>query len=83
MPDAPPVVHGKAIRGARSRGPTTARSPHEPHRAATPLELFFDLVFVVAIAQASSGLHHAVAEAHALEGVIGYVMVFLPSGGPG
>ena len=54
----------------------TARSPHEPHRAATPLELFFDLVFVVAIAQASSGLHHAVAEAHALEGLIGYLMVF-------
>jgi low temperature requirement protein LtrA len=52
------------------------RSPHEPHRAATPLELFFDLVFVVAIAQASSGLHHAVAEAHVLEGLMGYLMVF-------
>ena len=31
----------------------TARSPHEPHRASTPLELLFDLVFVVAIAQAA------------------------------
>ena len=28
-----------------------------------PLELFFDLVFVVAIAQAAGGLHHAIAEA--------------------
>ena len=46
----------------------TARSPHEPHRASTPLELFFDLVFVVAIAQAASGLHHAIAEAHASKG---------------
>ena len=53
-----------------------ARSPHEPHRAATPLELLFDLVFVVAIAQTASGLHHAIAGAHALEGLIGYLMVF-------
>lgn len=53
-----------------------ARSPHEVHRTATPLELFFDLVFVVAIAQAAGGLHHAVAELHAAEGVIGYLMVF-------
>ena len=53
-----------------------ARSPHEAHRAATPLELFFDLVFVVAIAQAASGLHHAVAELHALDGLLGYLMVF-------
>ena len=53
-----------------------ARSPHEPHRAATPLELFFDLVFVVAIAQAAAGLHHAIAEAHALDGLVGYLMVF-------
>ena len=49
-----------------------ARSPHEAHRAATPLELFFDLVFVVAIAKAAAGLHHAVAELHAVEGLIGY-----------
>jgi low temperature requirement protein LtrA len=57
-------------------GPMRARSPHEPHRASTPLELLFDLVFVVAIAQAAGGLHHAVAEAHALEGLFGYLMVF-------
>jgi low temperature requirement protein LtrA len=54
----------------------TARSPHEAHRTVTPLELFFDLVFVVAIAQAAGGLHHAIAEAHAFEGLIGYLMVF-------
>ncbi len=53
-----------------------ARSPHEPHRASTPLELLFDLVFVVAIAQAASGLHHAIAEAHVVAGLIGYLMVF-------
>jgi low temperature requirement protein LtrA len=76
MPDALPAPHRQAIRHARSRGPMAARSPHEPHRAATPLELSFDLVFVVAIVQASGELHHAVAEAHALEGLIGYLMVF-------
>jgi low temperature requirement protein LtrA len=53
-----------------------ARSPHEAHRTATPLELFFDLVFVVAIAQAASGLHHSIAEGHALEGLLGYLLVF-------
>ena len=54
----------------------TPRSPHEPHRAATTLELFFDLVFVVAIAQASAGLHHSIVEAHALRGLVGYLLVF-------
>lgn len=52
------------------------RSPAEEHRAATPLELFFDLVFVVAIAQAATGLHHGVAEAHVGEALLGYAMVF-------
>jgi len=53
-----------------------ARSPHEPHRVATPLELLFDLVFVVAISEAASGLHHAVAEGHVAAGLVGYAMVF-------
>lgn len=43
---------------------------------ATPLELFFDLCFVVAIAQAGAELVHAVAEGHAGAGVLSYVMVF-------
>jgi len=53
-----------------------ARSPHEPHRAATPLELLFDLVFVVAIAEAASGLHHGIAAGHVAAGLTGYAMVF-------
>ena len=32
------------------------RDPAEGHRVATPLELFFDLVFVVAIASAAAEL---------------------------
>ncbi len=54
----------------------TARHRHEAHRAATPLELFFDLCFVVAIAQAGVQLVHSVAESHAGEGVLDYAMVF-------
>jgi low temperature requirement protein LtrA len=61
---------------AASHRGLAARSPHESHRTATPLELFFDLVFVVAIAQAAAGLHHAIAEAHVVDGLIGFAMVF-------
>lgn len=54
----------------------TARSRDEAHRASTPLELFFDLCFVVAVAQAGGRLVHALAEGHAGTGVIGYLFVF-------
>ncbi|MFZ3470898.1 low temperature requirement protein A [Streptomyces sp. 4.24] len=56
--------------------PMTARSRDEGHRAATPLELFFDLCFVVAIAQAGAALVHALAEGHPGTGVISYFFVF-------
>ncbi|MFD9903223.1 low temperature requirement protein A [Streptomyces sp. NPDC059063] len=54
----------------------TARDRHEPHRAATPLELLFDLCFVVAVAQAGARLVHAVAEGDPGHGVAGYLAVF-------
>ncbi|GAA4078840.1 low temperature requirement protein A [Streptomyces shaanxiensis] len=54
----------------------TARGRGEAHRTATPLELFFDLCFVVAIAQAGIQLVHSVAEGHAGEGILSYAMVF-------
>ena len=63
--------------------PLKPHSPDEAHRAATPLELFFDRVFVVAVAQAASALHHGIAEGHAAETVVSYVIVFLASGGHG
>ena len=52
------------------------RDRHEKHRAATPLELLFDLCFVVAIAQAAASLHHAIAEQHYAQGVGGFLLVF-------
>ncbi|MFG3660193.1 low temperature requirement protein A [Streptomyces sp. NPDC047706] len=54
----------------------TARRRDEVHRGATPLELFFDLCFVVAVAQAGIELVHSVAESHAGEGILSYAMVF-------
>ncbi|MDZ5444972.1 low temperature requirement protein A [Micromonospora sp. 4G57] len=56
--------------------PMRARRPDEPHRTATPLELFFDLCFVVAVAQASGSLHHDLAENHLGHAVLSYLTVF-------
>lgn len=53
-----------------------SRDPGDTHRVATPLELLFDLVFVVAIAQASQNLHHLVSEDHIGQGMLAYLMVF-------
>lgn len=53
-----------------------ARPAHERHRTATALELFFDLCFVTAVAQASAAFEHELAEGHVGHGVLGYAMVF-------
>ncbi|WP_083698369.1 low temperature requirement protein A [Alkanindiges hydrocarboniclasticus] len=52
------------------------REPSEQNRGATPLELLFDLVFVVAISIASSQLHHGLSEHHVAEVLPLYIMVF-------
>ncbi|WP_157084095.1 low temperature requirement protein A [Millisia brevis] len=52
------------------------RDPAEPHRAASNLELLFDLVFVVAVSISSVTLHHLEAEGRLAEGVLGYGIVF-------
>ncbi|MFG6477155.1 low temperature requirement protein A [Microbacterium sp. P06] len=53
-----------------------ARDTDAAGRVASPLELLFDLVFVVAISQASSNLHHLISEDHVGQGVLAYLMVF-------
>jgi len=53
-----------------------ARRTHETHRASTPLELFFDLCFVVAVAQASSSLHHALTDGDVSLAFTSYPVVF-------
>ncbi|MFJ6652736.1 low temperature requirement protein A [Microbacterium sp. NPDC091313] len=52
-----------------------ARDRHDAHRVSSPLELLFDLVFVVAVSQASSALHHMLTDGDG-DGVIAYLMVF-------
>ncbi|HWV49929.1 MAG TPA: low temperature requirement protein A [Microbacterium sp.] len=52
------------------------RDAHEPHRTASTLELFFDLVFVVAISVASAQLHHALSAGDFVHGVTSFAMVF-------
>ncbi|MRG61486.1 low temperature requirement protein A [Agromyces sp. CFH 90414] len=42
----------------------TGRDPNEPHRAATPLELLFDLTFVVAFSQAGAQAAHLLELGH-------------------
>ena len=71
MTSTPRTAPASAIRRAMG-----ARDPEEEHRSATPLELLFDLSFVVAIARAAAELHHAIAENHAVAGLLGYVVVF-------
>jgi low temperature requirement protein LtrA len=55
----------------------SGRDPLEDHRASTPLELFFDLVFVVAVAQAAAELHHGIADGDIGRGVFSFLVVFL------
>jgi low temperature requirement protein LtrA len=47
---------------------------HAP-RTPTPLELFFDLCFVVAVAALAERLHHALAESH-FDAIVAFFMVF-------
>ncbi|WP_314148585.1 low temperature requirement protein A [uncultured Leifsonia sp.] len=58
------------------RIPMSGRSSDEKHRVSSPLELLFDLTFVVAIAQVAAQLAHAGAEGHALDRLGPYLMVF-------
>src|SRR4029453_10834038 len=46
------------------------RDPSEMHRTATPLELLFDLTFVIAFGAASNELAHQLAEGHIAGAVI-------------
>jgi low temperature requirement protein LtrA len=48
------------------------RDPLQEHRAATPLELLFDLTFVVAFGVAGNELAHFLAEGHVQAGLVGF-----------
>jgi low temperature requirement protein LtrA len=55
--------------------PMLPRDRHEAHRVSTPLELLFDLCFVVAVSYASAELHHGLSEGR-YDRILGYSMVF-------
>ncbi len=61
------------LRAARGM---VGRDMNESNRVSTPLELLFDLTFVVAIAAAASQLHHAVGAHHVGSGLLAYLMGF-------
>ena len=50
------------------------RDPDEDGRSATPLELLFDLTFVIAFGAAADELAHALAEDHVAEGVLAFLL---------
>lgn len=52
--------------------PMSGRDPNEEHRVATPLELLFDLTFVVGFGIAASEFAHMLAENHVGSGLLGF-----------
>ena len=50
----------------------SGRDPYEDHRVATPLELLFDLTFVVAFGIAANEFAHMLAENHVGAGLLGF-----------
>jgi low temperature requirement protein LtrA len=54
----------------------SARDTDEVHRTSSPLELLFDLTFVVAAAQVADELAKSIEAGHALQGIVPFVMVF-------
>lgn len=56
--------------------PMIARDSTENHRVSTPLELLFDLTFVVAVGQAAGTLAHQIEEVHLETAIVSYLMVF-------
>src|SRR6187200_1352369 len=68
MSDAqePPITIQHRVR------PMTGRDPDEQHRVATPLELLFDLTFVIAFGIAANEFAHLLAENHIGAGLLGF-----------
>ena len=63
------------LRAAHGLRPMRWRDPQEQGRVATPLELLFDLTFVVAFANAGNQMAHMVAAGHWAMGATGFVFV--------
>lgn len=66
------VLRSRAAHGLRRM---TGRDPHERGRVATPLELLFDLTFVVAFSTAGNQMAHLFAAGNPGAGVFGFCFV--------
>jgi low temperature requirement protein LtrA len=57
---------------AHRRRRMSGRDPHQEHRTSTPLELLYDLTFVVAFGIAADELAHFLADGHFRSGILGF-----------
>ena len=74
--ETPETREPREARHTRRRlRPMVARNTEEPHRASTPLELLFDLCFVVAVSQAARELNVSLSRNHFGSGIVGYITV--------
>lgn len=60
------------------RRPVLMRNREESHRAATPLELLFDLCFVVSVAVLAAKLHYKLSDGEFASGITTYMALFIP-----
>jgi low temperature requirement protein LtrA len=74
LPDGPPAMTISEQTRAHRLRVMSGRDPDEQHRAATPLELLYDLTFVVAFGVASEQLAHLLAEGHYAAGLTAFVL---------
>jgi low temperature requirement protein LtrA len=70
------LLDARSSSALRPRVRMTAREIDEPHRVSSQLELLFDLVFVVAIASATTQLARSIANGDALVGLLPFLQVF-------
>lgn len=71
--DHTPQAHGQVAELGHPLARCLPRDPNEPHRAASPLELLYDLTLVVAFSVAGAQFAHLVAAGHILVGLAGFL----------
>jgi low temperature requirement protein LtrA len=64
--------HERMVAPAHRIRAMSGRDPHEEHRVATPLELLFDLTFVVGFGIAANEFAHMLAENHVGAALLGF-----------
>ncbi|MCK8681540.1 low temperature requirement protein A [Streptomyces lichenis] len=74
MSDSPHTSATGRGRLAHRLLPMTGRDPEETHRVATPLELLFDLTFVVAVGTAAHHFAELLAEGHLAPAVLAFLL---------